>query len=975
MVLGSTAPRSKRSRRNNIPQHDVALTCIVQADAAGVGEFMPDLLSNSVVEDPADTAQRRARAGAALLHEALQPLDAPVDPAADPLADLQSVASPPRDGECIGPYRLSHLIGRGGMGAVYAATRVDGSFEQRVALKVLRSDRTAPQTLERFRRERAILARMQHPHIAGLLDGGVTPDGEAWFAMELIDGVPLIEYAQQHALALKARLSLFVQVCEAIAFAHRNLVVHRDLKPSNIMVDREGRARLLDFGIAKLLEPELDTGGAALTLADERVLTPDYAAPEQILGGAVTTATDIYALGLLLYELLTGQQAQMLRGLAWADMARACSDESPLPSRAMPGLDVQPRAGVRANLLRGDLDAIVLKALRKEPEQRYASAPALIEDIERYRSGLPVAARAGNRRYRWSRFLQRNRLAVAAAAVVLLALTIGLGVAMWQARVARLQAQRSDQVRGFLVQMFRSIDQNASAGHEVTARELLDAGAARLEHDLTGQPDVQAELFATLGGLYLKLGRFAPAAETLAKSLAILRALPDPNPALMTRTLLDSADAQGAIGHLAEARALTGEAERLLAGGPASAQALMVRVLEMRILLDTMDDDASKGEQDARALVAFEARRTGTESAEYGAALMSLGGALTAHDRFEEAERTIRAGIALRARILGAKELRRPDYTRLMTVLQLRGHYRDGLAEAERLYEASRARNGDIHIETLTGRLQRAIYLAQVGRSTEAEAEMRAAIATMESNGLGAPSLQPAMHALLGRLLTDQGRFDEGTELTRQLLVNTRAVRGPNARATLYVERELGGVLTARGDLTEADALLRHAAEIAQKHDGEDGLQLAEVRARQSALELARGDAAAAELLARSALPVLENALGPEHDETARAHHALGRALLAQGHAEHAEAELRSAAERYEGLFTLADVRTREFRYAWGEALAALHDARADSILRTAAQELTQDARYQGPLRARALAWLAQHTDLRPARAPLASAR
>jgi serine/threonine-protein kinase len=914
------------------------------------------------------------QAGADLLGEALCAGSAPQDIHADPLADFASAPAASRAGERIGAYRLAQLIGRGGMGAVYAAARVDGDFEQRVALKVLRADRAAPQAMERFRRERAILASLRHPHIAVLLDGGITASGEAWFAMELVDGVPLIDYVQEHGLSLAMRLALFCQVCEAVAFAHRNLVVHRDLKPSNIMVDSEGRAKLLDFGIAKLIAPEMELGERALTLADERVLTPDYAAPEQILGQPVTTATDVHALGLLLYELLTGRQAQTLRGLAWTDMAKLCSAESPVPSRAIKPADAQGSVAVRAELLRGDLDAIVLKALRKEPEHRYVGVLALIDDLVRYQNRRPVLARAGNAGYRWSRFVRRNRIAAAASAAVLFALAAGLGVALWQAREARLQAQRSDQVRAFLVQMFRGIDQNATAGHEVTARELLDAGAARLSRDLTDQPDVQAELFATLGALYFKLGRFELAGEMLDKSLALLRALPDANPNMLARTLLDAAETRAANGHLEDIRPSLEEAERLLIGGQPATLALMARVLDMRISLDGQDDDAIRGEQDARALVAFEARRTGIQSAEYGMALIRLGGALTTLDRFEEAERSIRQGLDLRARALGADALRRPDYTRLFLVLQLRGHYREGLAEAEHVYEASRARNGDIHIETLSGRMQRAIYLAQVGRSAEAEMDMRAALAAYESNSLGARSLMPAAYALLGRTLVDQGRLGEGAELIRRLFEYSRSTRGPNTRGTQYVERDLGAALIARGELDEAEMLLQHAAEVARAHGGEDCLQLAEVRARQSALDLALGNAAAAERLARLALPVVEKGLGPEHDETALAHHALGRALLVQGNVADAEPELRTAAERYERLFTLTDVRTREFRFDWGESLDALNDARSNSILRTAAEELAQDARYQGALRAKAVAWLAKHAGANEVRAPAAAA-
>jgi len=912
--------------------------------------------------DESDRRERRARAGADLFGEALEAAGVIDAAEADPLAGIEADRAASREGERIGPYRLTALIGRGGMGAVYAAERIDGSFEQRVALKLLRGDRAAPQSLERFRRERAILARLQHPNIAGLLDGGVTPDGETWFAMERIDGNPLIEYADRHALSLQARLALFRQVADAVAFAHRSLVVHRDLKPSNILIDGDGRAKLLDFGIAKLIEADVDATDQPLTLAEERVLTPDYAAPEQILGQPITTATDVYALGLLLYELLTGRQAQSLRGLAWIDMsARVCSDESPMPSRAPSDATAGVKVAVRPELLRGDLDAIVLKALRKEPEQRYASVLALLEDIGRYCDGRPVVARAGSRRYRWSRFVQRNRIAVAATLAVLLALTLGLGMALWQTRVARMHALRSDEVRSFLVQMFHGIDQSANAGHEVTARELLDASAGRLSSELSGQPEVQAELLETLGALYLRLGRSGPATEMLARSLTIQRGLPQRDPVQFARTLLSQADAVGWSGKFDEARTLLDEADATLAGNGAATQELRARVLDMRITFDAQDDDAIKGERDSRALVAFEATRKGKQSAEYGTALIRLGGALTTLDRFAEAESTIREGMALRSAAVNGQPLRRPDYTKLLTVLQLRGRYAEALAEADSLYEASRARNGDAYIETVNGRLARGLLLAQVGRSAEAETELREGLAALESNHLGAPVLMPNAYGLLGRMLTDQGRLDEGTPLVRAVAEHVRKTRGPASRGTQYAERDLGAVLIAAGNLDEADALLQHAAELARAHSGEDCLQLAEVRARQSALELARGNTPEAERLARLALPVLDRGLGPDHDETARAHHALGRALLARGEPSKAEAELELAVRRYEAVFTANDVRTREYRYDWAEALAALDDPRANDMLRASAQELVDDPRYAGATHSRAEAWLAGH--------------
>jgi serine/threonine-protein kinase len=311
---------------------------------------------------------------------------------ADPLLESEPEAL---DGAVVGPYRLIRELGHGGMGIVYLAERADGQFEQRVALKLIRRGMDSDEILRRFIAERQVLARLSHAHIARLLDGGVTAEGQPWFAMEYVAGLPLDRSCEERGLDITERLALFGKVCEAVQYAHRNLVVHRDLKPSNILVTAAGDIKLLDFGIAKALST--DPADETVTRAEQRLMTPEYAAPEQLRGELVTTATDVYALGAILYLLLTGRSAHQLAGRTPTERERViCEVEPELPSLAVRGT---PRDRLRRRLA-GDLDTIVLKALRKEPSRRYASVDAMIEDLDRHRTGLPVRARPDSVTYR-----------------------------------------------------------------------------------------------------------------------------------------------------------------------------------------------------------------------------------------------------------------------------------------------------------------------------------------------------------------------------------------------------------------------------------------------------------------------------------------------------------------------------------------------------------------------------------------------
>jgi Tol biopolymer transport system component/serine/threonine protein kinase len=328
---------------------------------------------------------------------------------------------PGRTGEFFGPYRLVRELGQGGMGLVYLAERMDGQFEQRVALKLIKRGMDSDEILHRFRAERQVLARLNHPHIARLLDGGVTADGQPWFAMEYVEGVALDRHCDEQGLGIEQRLAIFRKVCEAVQHAHESLVVHRDLKPSNILVTPAGEIKLLDFGIAKALTaPEGDT----LTRTGDRLMTPEYAAPEQVRGDPVTTATDVYALGAILYLLLTGRQAHQIAGRTAAERDQVICEVQPQPPSAAVRGTVRDRLRQR---LAGDLDTIVLMALRKEPARRYPSVKALLDDLERHRTGLPVHARRDSPAYRTRKFFGRRRTPIGVAALVCLALAAGLG--------------------------------------------------------------------------------------------------------------------------------------------------------------------------------------------------------------------------------------------------------------------------------------------------------------------------------------------------------------------------------------------------------------------------------------------------------------------------------------------------------------------------------------------------------------------
>ena len=429
-------------------------------------------------------------------------------------------------GSRIQAYQLIKLIGEGGMGKVYLAARADNQYSKQVAIKLLQAGfAQTTAMLLRFRSERQILADLDHPNIARLLDGGVTPSGLPFLALEYVDGMPIHEYCRRHQLTIEQRLRLFMTVCAAVDYAHKHLVVHRDIKAANVLVTEEGEPKLLDFGIAKLLDAE--QGTAAQTRTAERLLTPEYASPEQITGGAVTTATDVYALGVLLYELLAGSRPFNLETTTPVELYRViceCDPEAPSARAAKSGTS----ASSDAEKISGELDNIVLMAMRKEPTQRYRSVREFSDDINAYLSGYPVRAKTATLGYRSGKFIRRNRAAVSFAVlalVVLIGFVIGMALLTKRARGQQAIAERESK---FLSSIFEASTPVQARGKQVTARDLLDAGAQRVDRELSAQPEAHAAMLGSIGRSYhfsgpFRSGRTAAAARLSAPPTIVRR--------------------------------------------------------------------------------------------------------------------------------------------------------------------------------------------------------------------------------------------------------------------------------------------------------------------------------------------------------------------------------------------------------------------------------------------------------------------
>lgn len=580
-------------------------------------------------------------------------------PSSAPSSDLAEVA-----GRVVGAYRLLEPIGHGGMSEVWLAERVEGGFRQQVAIKLIHGPLGAA---ERFRAEREILAGLAHPGIARLYDGGVEPGGGAWMAMEYVEGEHLAAYCRAHALPLAERLALFLQVCDAVAYAHTHLVVHRDLKPANILVTAEGQTKLLDFGIARLLDE--DAREATRTIR----MTPAYAAPEQLSGGRIGTASDVYALGVILFELLTDR-------LPWSDdsatlasaVQRLLDAPPPVPSRFALG-----DAPIARRALRGDLDAIVAKALRKEPDARYPDARALADDVRRHLAHEPVRARAGARSYVLRRSLRRHWLALSAAAAVFVAMAAAIVVVAQQVKKARLEAQRAAAVQAFMVDLFRtnsSSQPDPVKARATTARELLDVGAKRIETQMDAAPENKLALLRLFGDLY---GEFALSTEQLPvrrQAVALSRSLYDADSPELASDLV--AQARATRDH-DEAERLIDEAGAILDRRHDKHSPLRARQLLAEAINNDSSDLARTRAAATRAIAILE---TLPESAQLAEASYALGMALCGDGDYADAIAPLKRAIDVSIRTQGVPNPKLSTYYEQLGTAQA---FSNRYAEAE----------------------------------------------------------------------------------------------------------------------------------------------------------------------------------------------------------------------------------------------------------------------------------------------------
>jgi len=718
------------------------------------------------------------------------------------------VAAEEPEGTRIGSYRLLRAIGRGGTGTVYAADRVNGDFEQRLAIKILRRGLDTADVLARFRAERRILASLSHPNIARLYDGGATDDGRPFLVMELVDGEPITEYCDARRLGIDERLRLFATVCKAVQHAHRNLIVHRDLKPANILVDGAGIPKLLDFGIAKLLDADPEVGEAGFTRTGIRPMTPGYASPEQVRGGPITTAVDVYQLGLLLHELVCGRSPYRLENRSPQAFERAVCEQNPMrPSDALRGHagggkgHADGAAGIAADRatdprrlaarLAGDIDTIVARALRKEPQRRYASPEELARDLERHLDGLPVAARADSWGYRAGKRIRRHPGVAAAALAVLLAgggylitlrayaarLVLERNVALAErgraesaqqraesaqqvaeaertrvefelgradrerlraeaerARaesallLARLETDEAKQVTGFLVSLFENSDPAVTQGATITARDLLTRGAEKIE-SLSGQPEVQASVMSVLGSVQSSLGLYAEAESLLTRSIAARRAAG-------ADLGVELARVQTRLGwvHLFRENLPAAEQSFDAARATLVRSGLLGTVDEVAVLNGEVGVMRRRGDLEGAERNLLEAleiqERTSAASLDRASTLSNLGMVLTDRGAWDGAEQHLQESLALRSASLGEAH---PDVlfslAGLGALYQRLGRYEQAEPLLRRHALLSEQTYGPDHSQTAVAWGDLGVLLHRRGEHAEAESLARRVIA------------------------------------------------------------------------------------------------------------------------------------------------------------------------------------------------------------------------------------------------------
>lgn len=707
------------------------------------------------------------------------------------------------EGLQIGRYRIVRELGRGGMGAVYLATRADDEFRKEVAIKLVKAGAATEETLRRFRSERQILANLDHPNIARLLDGGTTDTGVPYVVMEYVEGEPLDAYADRNHLNIRERLLLFRKVCSAVQSAHQNLVVHRDIKPANILVTKEGEPKLLDFGIAKLTAPEDSLPSAMQTRADLRLMTPDYASPEQVRGETITTACDIYSLGIVFFELLTGLRPYWFKEYTPQEIISViCEKEPDKPSTAVHRLPANAEASVSPESistnrrttpvrlkrrLHGDLDNIALMALRKEPKRRYVSVEQMSEDIRRHLEGLPIMARPATFLYRTHKFMGRHAAAVSAACIVILVIAGLVGFYTHQLANerdrAQTEAEKAKQVSAFLTDLFKVSDPGESRGKTITAQELLERGAARIDKELADQPEVQAEMMAVIGSVYQSLGLYHNAMPLFEKALEIRKRIHGPS----------HPDVAASVNSLA---------------------------------LVTQDlGDYPKAEKLFRQGLAMRRGLLGESHADVAESLNDLASLDVEIGNYKAAEQLNREAWSIRRKLFGDESLQAAEsMSDLGDVLHETGDYKTAIELQRKALEIRRKLLGENHPLVTQSLQSLAVALDTTGDHDTAVGLYRQALGIQKKlYGEEHPEIATTM-VDLARVLRHTKDYAEAETLYRKALEMDRKLRGKNHPYVAYDLNSLATLLYLKGDLAAADPVYREAISLYRQNSEDDSL-------------------------------------------------------------------------------------------------------------------------------------------------------
>jgi eukaryotic-like serine/threonine-protein kinase len=857
------------------------------------------------------------------------------------LDDLLSI-----DGSRIGPWRVVRRVGSGGMGNVYLAEREEGGFEQRVALKLIRHGMDSVQILRRFESERRIQARLQHPNIARLLDGGLTNDHRPWFAMEYVEGESVDRYCNNNRLGVEDRLNLFITIASAVQYAHSSLVVHRDLKPDNILVSGPANAsevKLLDFGIASVLDDGDDA--VKLTRDGARPMTPAYAAPEQLLGKPVTTAGDVYALGVVLYELLSGCKPYNTNDISIHDLAKWKEQNPPSrPSsvavtgdaagagkqRHHPDQALLPATRRLRRRLEGDLDVIILKAMDPEPGRRYQTVEQFIADIQRHLAGQPVKARPESKRYRLGKFIRRHKPTVVAGTLVLITLLAGIVAFAWQYNIAaaerdraRIEAETSLQVAGFLQGLFASVNPSVSRGDMLTARELLDRGAAQIGTELAGQPDVQARMLDVLGDVYISLWMFDDALNMYKQALSIRQNLPFVRQEDVAQSYHNLGMAYNRDGRLSGADSLLTMAIDLKVNKFGERHPSVARSLREMASLNANRgryDDAIEGYQMAISIYEEDG---GTDHEETILSIKSdIGQSYYKKGDYTLAERYVRESLVRRRELYpGAHPSVSSGLHRLAEVLHEQARYEESRQVQFENLEMAASLYGEDHPVTALGYTNYAGLLKTLERYAEAEAyQHRAHHIFLGQLGDDHPQVSISYNNL-ANLKHDQGDLDSAVVYHALSLELTRRLYGDEHDEVANSLNNLGAVRLDQLRYAEAESLFRETLDIDIRILGEKHPFVAMDYQAVGITLMHQGKLDEAEPYLLKAIEITRETQGEDHPRFAIVNGEFGRLLLLKGEFNDAEHQLAEVLERHVKEQPQGSWRTAEIRSLYGEAL------------------------------------------------------